>query len=69
MIFSLFFILNLPAPGTDGELGAAAVLPGVSVNCAVLEADAVAGDVEVGVGRDLLSAKSNTRITNCLVYF
>ena len=51
------------APDAAGELGADAGRPAARVSPAVLETEAEAGEVTDGVGRDLLSAKSKTRIT------
>ena len=58
-------ISSSPAPEGIGELGVGEGLPTLSVNWADREADADTGEVADGAGRDLLSAKSNTRITDC----
>ena len=46
-----------------GELGVGDGRPGVRVNWADLETEADDGEATDGAGRDLLSAKSKTRIT------
>ena len=55
--------LILPAPEGVGVLGVGEGFPTESVCWADREADAEAGEAGDGVGRGLLSAKSNTRIT------